>query len=136
MDYIQLGIAKNLIQFNADNTRITYIRRNKTYNFKDPEETVRAETFVQLAEVYGYAPENIDFEVRVPRRTPNDLADIVIYTDQALTTAYIVVECKREIVTDAEYKQAIEQGFGNANSLRATFLWATSKTLNNCCDQN
>ena len=134
MDYLQIGIRNGLILFNADNTRITYINRNKTYNFKDPEETVRAETFVQLVEIYGYAPENIDFEVRVPRRTPNDLADIVIYTDDKLTTAYIVVECKKEIVTDAEYKQAIEQGFGNANSLKAAFLWVTSKTLDNYYD--
>ena len=134
MDYLQIGIRNGLILFNADNTRITYINRNKTYNFKDPEETVRAETFVQLVEVYGYAPENIDFEVRVPRRTPNDLADVVIYTDDKLTTAYIVVECKKEIVTDAEYKQAIEQGFGNANSLKAAFLWVTSKTLDNYYD--
>ncbi len=134
MNYLQIGITNGLIEFNADNTRITYTNRNKTYSFKDPEETVRAETFVQLIEVYGYAPENVDFEVRVPRRTPNDLADIVIYTDDKLTTAYIVVECKKEIVTDAEYKQAIEQGFGNANSLKAAFLWVTSKTLNNYYD--
>ena len=134
MNYLQIGITNGLIEFNADNTRITYTNRNKTYSFKDPEETVRAETFVQLIEVYGYAPENVDFEVRVPRRTPNDLADIVIYTDDKLTTAYIVVECKKEVVTDAEYKQAIEQGFGNANSLKAAFLWVTSKTLNNYYD--
>lgn len=123
-----------MISFNADNTRITYTNRSKTYNFKDPEETIRAETFVQLVEVYGYAPERMDIEVRVPRRTPNDLADIVIYSDDALTTAYIVVECKKETVTDAEYKQAIEQGFGNSNSLKASFLWITSKTLNNYYD--
>ncbi len=70
----------------------------------------------------------------MPRRTPNDLADIVVYTDDTLTTAYIVVECKKETVSDAEYKQAIEQGFGNANSLKASFLWVTSKTLNNYYD--
>ncbi len=134
MDYLQIGITNGLIQFNEDNTRITYVKRNKSYSFKDPEETVRAETFVQLVEIYGYSPDKIDFEVRVPRRTPNDLADIVIYTDDTLTTAYIVVECKKETVTDAEYKQAIEQGFGNANSLKGAFLWVTSKTLNNYYD--
>lgn len=134
MDYLQTGVIKGLISFNHDNTKITYLNRNKTYNFKDPEETVRAETFVQLVEIYGYMPEYIDFEVRVPRRTPNDLADIVIYTDEKLTTAYLVVECKKEVVTDAEYKQAVEQGFGNANSLKAAFLWVTSKTLNNYYD--
>ncbi|HEX8368570.1 MAG TPA: N-6 DNA methylase [Pyrinomonadaceae bacterium] len=134
MNLIENGIADGLIKFNEDGTRITYTNRNKTYNFKDPEEAVRAETFVQLVKVYGYAPEKIDIEVRVPRRTPNDLADIVVYADDLLTNAYIVVECKKETVTDAEYKQALEQGFGNANSLKASFLWVSSKTLNNYYD--
>lgn len=119
MDFLQIGIAKGLIQFNVENTRITYVDRNKTYNFRDPEETVRAESYVQLVEVYGYDPKRIDFEVIVPRRTPSDLADIVVYSNDEMTEPYIVVECKKETATDAEYKQAIEQGFGNANSLRA-----------------
>ena len=41
MDYIQIGIAKGLISFNSDITRITYTNRNNTYSLKDPEETVR-----------------------------------------------------------------------------------------------
>lgn len=134
MDYLQIGIANGLISFNEDNTRITYNKRNKNYNFKDPEEIVRAETFVQLVEIYGYSPDKIDFEVNVPRRTPNDWADIVVYEDYAFKNPYIVVECKSETTTDAAYKQAIEQGFGNANSLKAAFLWVTSKTLNNYYD--
>ena len=134
MDFLQIGIARGLIQFNVENTRITYLNRNKTYNFRDPEETVRAESYVQLIEVYGYASKRIDFEVIVPRRTPSDLADIVVFSNDEMTEPYIVVECKRETATDAEYKQAIEQGFGNANSLRASYLWLTSKTLNNYYD--
>ena len=134
MDYLQIGIAKGVISFNVENTRITYANRNKTYSFKDPEEIVRAETYVQLVEVYGYPSARIDFEVIVPRRTPSDLADIVVYSDDAMTEPYIVVECKRETVSDAEYRQAIEQGFGNTNSLRGSFLWLTSKTLSSYYD--
>ncbi len=134
MDFIQIGIANGLIQFNAENTRITYVDRNKTYNFKDPEEIVRAESYIQLVEIYGYDPKRIDFEVTVPRRTPSDSADIVVYSDDACLAPYIVVECKKEAATNAEFKQAIEQGFGNANSLRAAFVWITSRTLSNYHD--
>lgn len=134
MDYLKIGIDKGLIRFNVENTRITYVNRNKTYNFKDPEEIVRAESYIQLVELYGYDPKRIDFEVTVPRRTPSDSADIVVYSDDALTVPYIVVECKKEASTNAEFKQAIEQGFGNANSLRAAYVWINSKALSNYHD--
>lgn len=134
MDFIQIGLDKKLIAFDENRTRITYIHRNKSYNFRDPEESVRAEAFVQLIEIYGYPEARIDFEVTVPRRTPSDSADIVVYSDDALTVPYIVVECKKESSTNAEFKQAIEQGFGNANSLRAAYVWITSRTLSNYHD--
>lgn len=134
MNLLQTGIAKGLILLNAENTKITYPNRHKTYNFKNPEELVRAESYIQLVEIYGYLPMRIDFEVTVPRRTPSDSADIVVYSDDALTVPYIVVECKKETATNPEFKQAIEQGFGNANSLRAAYVWITSKTLSNYHD--
>lgn len=58
-------------------------------------------------------------EVTVPRRTPNDWADIVVYEDEAMKKPYLVVECKKDGVTEAEFDQAIEQAFGNANSLKS-----------------
>ncbi len=70
---------------------------------------------------YQYPKKRIDFEVSVPRRTPEDRADIVVYEDDNLKSPYLVVECKRDGISDAEFKQAIEQAFGNANSLRAKF---------------
>ncbi|GAH60528.1 unnamed protein product, partial [marine sediment metagenome] len=78
-----------------------------------------------------YLKERIDFEVIVPRRKPEDKADIVIYEDDELKKPYLVVECKKDGITDAEFKQAIEQAFGNANSLRAKFasvIAGTTKT--------
>ncbi|HAB54159.1 MAG TPA: type I restriction endonuclease subunit M, partial [Ignavibacteriales bacterium] len=68
---------------------------------------------------YEYSTKNIDIEVTVPRRTPEDRADIVVYDEDG--AEYLVIECKKDGITDAEFKQAIEQAFGNANSLRAKF---------------
>ena len=79
-DTIQRGIAHNLISFNDDNTRIYYNAKvKKSYSYKDPEEKVRAYVFIKLVLDYNYNTEDIDFAVLVPRRTPEDLADIVVY---------------------------------------------------------
>lgn len=44
-DYIKIGIEKNLISFNEDMSRITYVFQNKERNFNNPEEKIQAETF-------------------------------------------------------------------------------------------
>jgi type I restriction enzyme M protein len=87
-----------------------------------PEERVRLRVIIELVENYGYATSHIDIEVTVPRRTPEDRADIVVYRDTGLTNPFIVVETKKEGLTNADKSQAIEQGFGNTNSLRCPFL--------------
>ena len=63
-------------------------------------------------------------EVTIPDRLPTDRADIVVFSDDACTRPYAVVECKKEGVTDAEFNQAIEQGVGNASwvKLRAEYV--------------
>ena len=134
MSYLAEGEARGLVSLN--NNRIRYIHAGKTYNFNDPEEKVRVEIYLQLVLLYGYAPERIDFEVNVPRRTPNDWADIVVYSDDARVAPYIIVECKKADVTDAEFQQAILQGFANANSIRAAYLWVTSGTLSRYLGEN
>lgn len=58
-------------------------------------------------------------EVVVPRRVPSDHADIVVYRDDACRQPYLVVENKQEERQPRERAQAIEQLFGNCNSLRA-----------------
>lgn len=120
-ELIDLGIKNNLIQISLDGKRIKYIHQGKDYKFTDPEEVVRAEYYVQLITQYKYKPQRINFEITVPRRTPSDLADIVIYKDDENITPYIVIECKRDGISDSEFEQAIEQAFGNANSTRSLF---------------
>lgn len=131
MELIQQGIAQGLIAFSEDGKNITYCQQNKKYRYADPEEQIRAENYCSLVINYGYPAKRIDFEIRVPRRTPNDLADIVVYENDELTAPYIVVECKKPDISEAEFTQAIEQGFGNANSIKAKFLWVTEGAKEN-----
>jgi len=103
--------------------RIHYIAANHSERWSDPEEKVRAEFWAELIYKYQYSPDRIRFEVKVPRRTPNDLADIVIYheKDDELKEPWFVFECKRADVSDAEFLQAIEQACGNRASLGAKY---------------
>jgi type I restriction enzyme M protein len=130
---IQRAVEKDFIAFSPDNSKITYhCCRDYTVNFKKPEEKVRASYFAELVVDYEYPYRKLDFEVLVPRRKPEDRADIVIYEDDELKKPYLVVECKKDGITDAEFRQAIEQAFGNANSLRAKFaavIAGTTKTV-------
>jgi type I restriction enzyme M protein len=132
---INRGVEAGIVSFNEDKTKITYAcNQAYTTSFKNPEEKVRASYFCELVLDYDYPKEKIDFEVRVPRRTPEDRADIVVYEDDELKTPYLVVETKKDGITDAEFKQAIEQAFGNANSLRAKLASVVAGTTKTAFD--
>ena len=107
--------------FQIKGNKIEYVYQRKSYKISDPEEHVRALFYLELIKKYQYPKERIDLEVVVPRRKPEDKADIVIYEDRERKSPFLVVECKKDAISDAEYKQAIEQVFGNANSLRAKY---------------
>ena len=111
---IQRGILR------IDGARIIYsLRTEQTYDWRDPEEWVRAATLAWLVVERDYPANRIRLEVRVPRRTPNDHADIVVFRDDACRTPYVVVENKAANQGARARTQAIEQVFGNANSLAA-----------------
>ena len=120
-DFIEIGKQKGYIQILDGGTRIHYIVPDKKYKFSDPEEKVRAEYYVELIERYQYPETRIDLEVEVPRRTPSDFADIVIFRDDAKMKPYIVVECKKPDIKQVGFKQAVEQAFGNCNPLRGNY---------------
>lgn len=63
------------------NERIHYIAAKHSERWTDPEEKVRAELWAELIYHYEYRPARIRFEITVPRRTPADRADLVIYED-------------------------------------------------------
>ena len=117
------AIRRRVIEI--DGARIRYsLAREKDYEWGSgtPEEWVRAVTVAWLIVEKGYPSNRIDLEVVVPRRTPSDFADIVVYEDDKRSIPYLVVENKPSDQKPRAKKRAIEQGFGNANSLRARFL--------------
>ena len=121
---LEEGVKNKYISFNEDKTRITYhIKEEKNYKYTDPEEQVRAIAVLRLIMHYQYDPKDIALEVIVPRRTPKDLADIMVYNKGNDKSPYLCVECKKDGISDSEFSQAIEQVFGNANSTNSKYAW-------------
>ena len=116
-DFLHIGEQKGYIELLNEGTTIRYIAPDKKYRFTNPEEQVRAKFYVELIEYFQYSENRIDLEVTVPRRTPSDFADIVVFQDDDKKDPFIVVECKKDETSEAEFEQAIEQAFGNCNSL-------------------
>lgn len=129
-EIVQRGLDARLIAIDADQKSVSYRAQNKKYRLSDPEEIVRAGAYVSLILDYGYPADQLDIEYPVPHRVPSLTADIVVFKDKARKTPYIVVECKREEASKGELDQAVEQGFGYANSLKAEFMWMTSGIRN------
>jgi type I restriction enzyme M protein len=116
--YVRECIERGFLIF--ENNRITYqLNQKKSYSWANPEEWVRCNTVAWLIIERQYPAYRIRVEVSVPRRTPNDFADVVVYYDDRCRTPYLVVENKSEGQSLASQNQGIEQLFGNANSLRA-----------------
>lgn len=95
MALIGKGIELGHVQFEEGDKYIIYTAQGKRYRYTDPEEQVRAEAYLSLIIEYGYKPQRISLEVTVPRRTPSDLADIIVFEDDVKKTPYIVIECKK-----------------------------------------
>ena len=112
--------ARGLISI--EGARITYnLNQSRSYQWTDPEEWVRARTIAFLIIEKGYPANRLKTEARVPRRIPSDWADIVVFKDDQCRTPYLVVENKADGQNQLDRDQGIEQAFGNANSLRASF---------------
>jgi len=129
MSLIQQGIEQGLIKFDDEKKNIFYIHQNnKRRNYNNPEEQVQAESYLKLILHYGYAPELIEQFVSVKMGSDTREADIIVYNDPEHTHAHIVVECKKEEVSELEFKQAIAQAFSYAatGTVRAKYFWVTS----------
>lgn len=129
MNLIQKGIDNGLIKFDDEQKYITYIHQNKRRNYSNPEEKVQAESFLKLVLVYGYAPERIAQFSPVKIGSGTKEADIIVFNNDQHTSAHIVVECKKEDVSELEFKSAISQAFSYAatGTVRAKYFWVTSK---------
>ena len=127
-DYIQLGVDNGLISFNEDKSRIFYVHQKKERSYGNPEEKVQAETFLKLILDYNYPEGRIRQFVPVTMGREVKEADIVVYADDMCLSPHILVECKRQEVSEAEYQQAIEQAYSYAFALPSDvkYVWVTS----------
>jgi type I restriction enzyme M protein len=116
--------------------RVSYVALGHTELYSDPEEQVRAAYWAELIYRYGYEPDRIGIEVRVPDRTPRDVADVVVFRDTERTRPYAVIECKRDGISDAEFAQAVEQAAGNGTwaKLRADYVGVVAGTTRRFLD--
>jgi len=114
-----IGLQKGLLRLVG--SKVEYILQGKSYEFSDPEEPVRAATYVELVERYQYPPERIDFEQYAPSRQPPYPTDIVVYRDDAHNRAFIATECK-PTSQPADLRVGRREGLGNANLFAADYL--------------
>ena len=130
--YTQEGINKGLIRISEDESNIIYIHHSITRNYKNPEEKVQAEIFCKLILWYKYPVENIDLYVPVTDGSTKKQADIFVYNDSAKTSPHIVIECKKEDVSEQEFIQATNQAFSYAHFTAGTvkYIWTTSGIKN------
>ena len=131
-DYIQIGIEKGLISFNEDNSRIKYCYQGKERNYNNPEEKVQALAFLQLVIDYNYPERQIkQFEPGTMGSEVKE-ADIVVFEDEVCVKPLILVECKKQDVSEAEFQQAINQAYSYAFALpnEVKYVWITSGIKN------
>lgn len=131
-DYIQLGIDKGLISFNEDRSRIKYNWQKKERNYNNPEEKVQALTFLQLILDYNYPESRIRQFEPVTMGSEVKEADIVVFDDELCVKPLILVECKKQEVSEAEFQQAINQAYSYAFALpgEVKYVWVTSGIKN------
>ena len=132
MDIIEQGIEKGLIKFDDERRFVTYIDQNKKRNWSNPEERVQAETFLKLVLVYNYPVNRIRHYVSVTMGASTKEADIIVYNDDEHTEPHLVVECKKQDVSEQEFEQAVNQAFAYAFATAGTvkFIWVTSGIKN------
>ncbi len=126
MSLVEQGIKKGLIKFDEEKTQITYVHQNKKRNYNNPEEKVQAETFLKLALIYNYPVERIKQFVSVQMGTETKEADIIVYADDECEETHILVECKKEDITEQQFNVAVDQAYSYAVAEGAKYVWTTS----------
>ncbi len=128
-----LWVEKWIIAIDTEKNRITYKNLknwDKKYRLTDPEEQVRADYFVELVTKYQYESKDIDLEVEMPKRVPNQFADLVIFEPKSLGK-YFVIEFKKSNITDNEFEQSVKQWIWNGRVLSAKYYgsiaWTTMR---------
>ena len=132
MNLIEKGIQKGIIKFDEEKKIVTYVNQNKKRNYNNPEEQVQAETFCSLVLQYNYPVERVINFVSVKMGIETKEADIVVYNDDGLKEPHILIECKKEDISEQEFSQSIEQAYSYAYALPndVKYVWVTKGNRN------
>lgn len=84
--------------------------------------------FLQLILDYNYPESRIRQFEPVTMGSEIKEADIVVFDDELCVKPLILVECKKQEVSEAEFQQAINQAYSYAFALpcEVKFVWVTS----------
>ena len=129
-DIIEQGKVKKLVRISEDGGRIEYLKHRISRDFKKPEAIVEAKAYLALVIQYGYPDENIRLFAPVTMGSSLREADIEVYADAKHEKPLAIVECKKEQVSEAEFRQAVEQAFSYAVAEGAKYVWTTSGIKN------
>lgn len=125
-EIINRAIDKKIIDFNDDDrSYITYTYQNKRREYKF-EEKVQAIAFCKIILEYGYPQEQVKQFQAVQMGSTTKEADIVVYSDKDCKSPHIIVECKKQEISDLEFQSATNQAFSYAVAEGAKFVWVTS----------
>ena len=130
MDIIAEGVKRQLIRLEDGDKYIVYLNQNKRRNFATPEEKVQADTYLQLVITYKYPADRILQYVPVQMGSETKEADIIVYADVLHKAPLIVIECKKETVSELEFIRASDQATSYAVAEGARYVWTTSKLKN------
>ncbi len=119
-EYFKIGEQKGY--FVLDKGKIKYTAVGKSYNFSDQEEKTRMMFYFNLIEKYKYSPDKIEFEVGISDDEATDkYADIIVFTNDEQRKPYIVVECRKDGISNLEFEQAVKRAIANAWNTGALF---------------
>lgn len=130
VDWISKGERTGLVRLSADGKRIEYLHHGISRDYTKPEASVEALAYISLVLQYDYPPDRIQLFAPVTMGSDLREADIEVFADAKHETPLIIVECKKEEVSEAEFRQAVEQAFSYAVSEGAKYVWTTSGIKN------
>ncbi len=117
---VERGVKAGFIEIDYDNERVTYFcKQDFNTSYKNPEEKIRAAYLTELVLDYKYPKNRIDFEVKT--KPDKDRIDIIVYEDDECKSPYLIIETKKDGISDNEFQEAIEQAFRYANYKRAPY---------------
>ena len=129
-DLLEEGKKAGLIRTSDDEKRIEYLKHCITRDYSKPEAKIEAKAYLSLVLLYDYPAERIRLFSPVTIGSSQREADIEVYADAKQEKPLIIVECKKETVSEAEFRQAVEQAYSYAVSECAKYVWTTSGIKN------